>query len=174
MALNSSVSLSQPVDNNVTSDNLPLVKCEDINCYHLHHCHHCHHCHHYYHYCDLLITTRSLGISHSSSVRTDMGVRRPSARILSSVARIFISYLSIILSTIVPFHFCPTLNIMSYVPFDLCLGNVLCTFWSFSCQGHSYFLYCTMYTLPSVLEKEPIWRIAVLVGNKYSALARDL
>ena len=170
MALNSSVSLSQPVDNNVTSDNLPLVKCEDINCYHLHHCHHCHHCHHYYHYCDLLITTRSLGISHSSSVRTDMGVRRPSARILSSVARIFISYLSIILSTIVPFHFCPTLN-------------VICTFRPLPWQCFMYFLIFflsrslvlfILHTLPSVLEKEPIWRIAVLVGNKYSALARDL
>ena len=49
-------------------------------------------------YCDqslnhLLMTTRSLGISHSSRVRTDMGVRRPKALIRSSVALIFISYL---------------------------------------------------------------------------------
>ena len=41
----------------------------------------------------LLMTTRSLGISHSSRVRTDIGVKRPKARILSSVALIFISYL---------------------------------------------------------------------------------
>ena len=159
MALNSSVSLSQHVDNYVISYNLPLVKCEDINRYRLHHYryrfhhyHYCHPCHHHYHYCNLLITTRSLGISHSSSVRTDIGVRSPSARILSSVARIFISYLSIKLSTIVLFHFCPTLN-------------VICTFRLLPWQCFMYFLIFLLsrslvlfilYTLPSVLEKEPI------------------
>ena len=54
--------------------------------------HHCHHCNHHHHL-HLLMTTLSLGISHSSRVRTDMGVSKPNARIRSSVALIFISYL---------------------------------------------------------------------------------
>ena len=41
----------------------------------------------------LLITTLSLAISQSSRANTDIGVSRPSALILSSVAFIFNSYL---------------------------------------------------------------------------------